>query len=326
MSTAGYPADAITRDATWGGFRAGWQSRRMSAVSEAAFETPIHLLYLVLSGDLRVSESSLDGHFTLVSDANGELLIPQSDGFRRSDRPMEPLRVECLTLQFNDEAVQSLVPELGRVPALIPQPHIEDYVLLSLGRELASEVWQGGEVYGRSFSEGLLTAISVHLIRRYSGATPQVLRPPCGGMPEHRLRRVKEYIEANLGQDVSISVLAQVAGLSPYHFCRLFRQSTGQSAHQYFLQRRIELAKRLCRDPELGLAGIAYTCGFSHQTHLTTVFKRHTGATPGEWRKQLLGVDRNGHAERTYQSLSGHAGLVVKRAFLTIGQESTERP
>ncbi len=84
-------------------------------------------------------------------------------------------------------------------------------------------------MYGWSFSEGLLTAISVHLIRRFGEARPQGLTSPCGGVPEHRLQRVKEHVEANLGEDLSIAAMAQVAGLSPYHFCRILGSPWGKA-------------------------------------------------------------------------------------------------
>ncbi|WP_370589516.1 helix-turn-helix domain-containing protein [Tychonema sp. LEGE 07203] len=79
---------------------------------------------------------------------------------------------------------------------------------------------------------------------------------------------------------MSLEAIANHIDISSYHFCRLFKQSTGFSPHQYVIQQRVERAKQLLLQGKMSLAEIAIACGFSHQSHLNRHFKRITGVTP----------------------------------------------
>ena len=79
--------------------------------------------------------------------------------------------------------------------------------------------------------------------------------------------------------------MADAAGLSTSHFVRQFRASIGTAPHQYLVQRRVELAKRRLEATDASIAEVAFDCGFANQEHLTRVFKRFFGVTPGAYRK-----------------------------------------
>jgi AraC family transcriptional regulator len=99
------------------------------------------------------------------------------------------------------------------------------------------------------------------------------------------LRRVIDYIEANLGNAaLSIAELAAIAGTSPFHFARAFRASLGCPPHRFLVERRVERAKVLLREQHLPLAEVAVQVGFSDQAHLCSVFRRETGTSPGRFR------------------------------------------
>ncbi len=103
-----------------------------------------------------------------------------------------------------------------------------------------------------------------------------------------RLRRVFDYIEANLGRDLGLVELAEVACLSPFHFSRLFARAAGVGPQRYVLQRRVERAKALLRQGDVPLAAIAQELGFADQSHFTNAFRRETGETPGRFRSANL--------------------------------------
>jgi transcriptional regulator GlxA family with amidase domain len=109
-------------------------------------------------------------------------------------------------------------------------------------------------------------------------------RPVRGGLPLWRLKRVLVFIDDNLGRDIALADLADVARLSAHHFSELFRQSMGTSPYRYVLDRRIECAKVLLRDSVLGVLDIALAVGFSDQSHFSKVFRRATGMAPGMYR------------------------------------------
>ena len=95
-----------------------------------------------------------------------------------------------------------------------------------------------------------------------------------GGMPKPRLNRVREFIEQNLDANISLSALAEVAGLSMYHFAKVFKQSTGATPHQYVLERKIDRAKQLLHDPNRSVLEASARTGFIDQSHFAKIFYR----------------------------------------------------
>jgi AraC-like DNA-binding protein len=100
-----------------------------------------------------------------------------------------------------------------------------------------------------------------------------------------RLKRVVEYVDGHLGRRITLADMAAAAGLTRMHFAAQFRAATGLRPHHYVLQRRVERAQELLRDPRMALVEVALNVGFQTQAHFTTVFKRFAGATPHRWRR-----------------------------------------
>lgn len=105
-----------------------------------------------------------------------------------------------------------------------------------------------------------------------------------GGLSPKARRLVEDYVESNLDRPVTIDELAQVAGLSAFHFARMFRHETGISPHRFVTVRRIAHARKLLGETALPLSDVASACGFSSQAHFTTAFNRETGLTPRAYR------------------------------------------
>jgi AraC-like DNA-binding protein len=106
------------------------------------------------------------------------------------------------------------------------------------------------------------------------------LPPNRGGLSPARAHRICEYIHSNLGQNISLEALAEMAGLSTHHFARAFKQTVGMPPHGYVLQRRIEHAQQMLRNTDLPMSEIALSAGFSDQSHLARHFRRITGMSP----------------------------------------------
>lgn len=104
--------------------------------------------------------------------------------------------------------------------------------------------------------------------------------PSRGGLPPGLSRRICEHIESHLDEKISLGALADMAGLSPQHFARTFRQSVGMPPHSYLLRRRLERVELMLRDTQLPLSEIAAATGFSDQSHLARHFHRLTGVSP----------------------------------------------
>jgi AraC-like DNA-binding protein len=135
---------------------------------------------------------------------------------------------------------------------------------------------------GRLIGEMLSSAIALHLIGNHVSGRPAAMHH--GGIPRHQLRRVLEYVEGHLEEDLSLSLLAKEATMSIFHFSRAFRQSTGQSPYQYVLHRRIEHAKVLLRSSKLTVGEIGLRTGFVQQNHFARLFQKKTGVTPTVFR------------------------------------------
>ena len=101
-----------------------------------------------------------------------------------------------------------------------------------------------------------------------------------GGLSPGAMRRVQDYVGLHLSETIDLSTLAAVAGLSMHHFARQFKQSAGVTPHHYLTQKRLELAQSLLTTTELPLSEIAYTAGFSDQSHLARHFRHELGTTP----------------------------------------------
>ena len=106
----------------------------------------------------------------------------------------------------------------------------------------------------------------------------------CGGLRPSAFRQVRQYIVAHLDEDLSNHVLAELVGLSTYHFARAFRQSAGVPPHRFVLQNRVALVKHLLAETELPLAQIAIAAGFTDQSHCTRRFRQFVGITPSRFR------------------------------------------
>jgi len=111
-----------------------------------------------------------------------------------------------------------------------------------------------------------------------------------------RMKRVVDYVDAHLSQRITLADISAAAGLTRMHFAAQFRAATGMRPHDYLLQRRIDRAQELLRDPKLALVDIALSVGFQTQAHFTTVFKRFAGETPNRWRRQALEFQAPQHA------------------------------
>lgn len=109
-------------------------------------------------------------------------------------------------------------------------------------------------------------------------------RDNVAGITGNLLSVIDQYIAENLDRNVSLDELAEISGLSLHHFARSFKKVTGKTPYQYVLTQRIYHAQRLLAETRNSIAEIAYECGFSSQSHLTAMFGRLLGTTPGQFR------------------------------------------
>lgn len=114
----------------------------------------------------------------------------------------------------------------------------------------------------------------------------QPARRAPSALPKWRLKRVVEYVDAHISEQITLADLASAAGMSRMYFASQFRVSTGMRPHDYVLRKRVEQAQHLLTTTSESLVQIALSVGFQTQAHFTTIFKKITGNTPLRWRRE----------------------------------------
>jgi AraC family transcriptional regulator len=103
-------------------------------------------------------------------------------------------------------------------------------------------------------------------------------------MSPQQLQRVLECIESRISEPLRIRHLAQEAAMSPFHFSRMFKRTTGHSPHRFLTLHRMEKAKLLLAASDLPILAVASAVGYLTQAHFTSAFGRHVGVTPKAYR------------------------------------------
>jgi AraC family transcriptional regulator len=189
------------------------------------------------------------------------------------------IRIPACFLQSVGAEALNLNPDLLE---LIPEFQSRDSQIEAMGMMLLAELQQEN-LGGRLYIESLANVLAVHLLRQYSALKPR-LSIYEGGLTQTQLLEVIEYINEYLDQDIKLADLAQLLGISQFHFSYLFKRSLGKPPYQYLLQQRIERAKQLLKQTDKSIIDIAFLSGFNSHSHLSKQFRQLTGMTPKAYR------------------------------------------
>ncbi|MCB5176783.1 AraC family transcriptional regulator [Microvirga lenta] len=195
-----------------------------------------------------------------------------------------PSTLEYMHIGFGPRSLEELAEQefdRSRVD-LQPIPFgTVDQKALSLAHMLKAELSER-EAASELCVDSLITLFGIHLLRTYvgSGKGPKAR----GGLPAHKARRVRDYLQENLSRKVSVADLAALCGLSPGHFIQAFSKTFGQSPHRYLLHLRLSAAEMMLFGSDLPITEVAYRSGFSSQSHLTTAMRKYKNLTPAQLR------------------------------------------
>ena len=161
-----------------------------------------------------------------------------------------------------------------------PDPVISRLLLSAAG------MLDGNGALDALFRLQLTDLLAIRLLAAHTGS-PTTFQPVVGGLSPKVLLRAIERLRSGSETDVSLDALASDAGLSRFHFCRAFKESTGLSPHVWLRQHRLEQAMNMLRDTDASIALVAAELGYASQTAFAAAFRRSTGETPGDWRRRV---------------------------------------
>jgi AraC family transcriptional regulator len=205
--------------------------------------------------------------------------------------------ISVLSIRIPDSAVMEAARERlsDRSLEVIPRRLVTDDRLTHLLFALDAERARGYST-GKLFVDCIEIALANLLLTSFNTVAPRAI-PRKGGMAPRVLRRVIEFMHANIDKQIGLKDLADCAGLSSSHFSFQFRASTNQSPHQYMLRLRVEQSKKLLADSRLSVLDVGLEVGFSNQRHFATVFRNSVGVPPS-------GIALNDSCDQGYK---GHA-------------------
>src|SRR5580658_448660 len=197
------------------------------------------------------------------------------------DIPFDSLRFYIPQIAFDEMANEAGIRRVKGLYA--PNFGARDLVMFGLAQAVTAAMENPGDGTAM-FTDSIALAFFAHIVCAY-GSVSAAGSNAFGGLAPWQLQRARDFINANLAGDPSISQVANECGLSTSYFARAFKQATGVPPYRWLTKQRVERAKELLQDPGRELADIAQLCGFVDQSHFTRVFSRSEGYSPGRWRR-----------------------------------------
>lgn len=156
---------------------------------------------------------------------------------------------------------------------------------IALTRQILSELYGAQTPERTAYIGTLLDALKAHTVR---GPVQSAEAPfPSADFSAYRIHQIMNDIQASPEDDHSLDALSAQAGLTPSHFCRVFKRATGATPHQYVMKARLDRARDLLGQSDLSVAQVAEMTGFTSQSHFTRAFRQYAGQTPSGWRHTI---------------------------------------
>lgn len=275
-----------------------WRDVQMSVFSLAAQEEVFDMpavsepfIAWVVKGEAQTEERDVGGEWIARHIKPGSLFLTMAGApytFRWKRLSTEPLEIVLLLLGMTifDAAVDELYGEKAREAQ---ETHfrnvsgVEDEKLVTMLTALRGEL--SVRTPSALFVRGLANAIAVHMARNYVDVG--VLPASDGSaLPGHKVRLVTLWMSEHLAEPFSLATLADIAGISEFHFNRLFKKATGMPPSQYQIKLRVDQARHLLRETAVSVVDIANDVGYSNPSHFARLFRKETGFTPSDYRRQ----------------------------------------
>lgn len=269
---------------------AGWLAADaiISHQGENAFDVPpmdFHFFELCVDGSFRARNrfAGLHGGPDCTYRPNAMFLIPAGRDVRTEGSAGMATNLQLLIARpAMDAALAEVVRGDPSHERLLGFNEVVDPRMLGIARALHRELILP-EAAGALYADSLVQALCALIARGWTTGrhAPEPARPT---LSPAQLARALDAIEEGIEENPGLDTVAQAAGFSTFHFARAFKEATGQSPHQYLIERPLTRARQLI-DEGMALSEVAYACGFASQAHMTTTFTKILGLSPGKYRE-----------------------------------------
>jgi AraC family transcriptional regulator len=267
----------------------GMTAQTVQATSHDRLEfrvrAPVHLLVVYEQGARREGDTFVEGlpRSTLRDFSRKLTFVPAGHEYREWH---EPRMLARLMYFYFDPRKLKMFSDAGLAGlSFTAKLFFEDATLLDSALKLKRSL-DIPSSEDRPYLEAL-GVVLVHELIRVNGGMPQLEQRLRGGLAAWQQRVVTTHIDEHLGESISIATLAGLARLSPYYFCRAFKQSFGLPPHQYHTKRRVEYAKALLARRTYSVTDIGLTVGYSETSSFSAAFRKATGLSPSAYQRSL---------------------------------------
>ena len=269
----------------------GWSSLYASSQFEQPYEDKFdavddHLIILHLSGPVAVTRvlGKIPARRTIAP--GGLFILPGGHDFGvRLEGALETLHL-YIRKRLVDEVAEEFGSAIGANVELMDCLGDQDLLIERLALEIQDALDEDDDT-GLIYADYLAHALAARLIRKHSTGT-RSCQSPIGAFTKMQFARTIDYMQARLDCSIRLDDLAAASGLSVGQYARRFKITTGYPPHQYLIQLRVERAKRLL-EGAMPIVEVALSCGFTDQEHMTRLFRRSVGTTPGAFRRVAHG-------------------------------------
>jgi AraC family transcriptional regulator len=264
----------------------GWRLAFMSVQEEGPYKasfppSPDILICIVNCGYLRGRITVNGCRHSLDGGPGSVIIIPDKHAFDGSVDSIIGSTHFYIRRRLLDEVAQSIFGDDCPAPPIRFTATTFDPVLEQLCNAVRKTL--DDPDVSTSYVNFLVKAVAAYLVKNHAGERPEAA--PAGKLTERQLRHIREFIDARLGERLTLAQVAHQFGLSADHFGRVFKQCAGVTLYQFIIRCRVDRARHLLEETGMPIIEIAQECGFADQVHLTRAFRRIVGTTPAAYRK-----------------------------------------
>jgi len=277
--------NVVRRRARWHGISAEIHCIGPREPYEARGRYPVPALTFCEHGRRKDGESRIEGSPTsTVRNVHRRMLFsPAGAEIWTWSVPIVPTTATTIIFEPQASIFDGVLGSAGL--DLPPRAMFEDPAIFTTALKLKALVESPG-LHGALYAETVGLMLVLELLRAAARNQPPGSAMK-GGLAAWQQRTVREYIEDNLCDDLSLKVLGELARITPEHFCRAFRQSFGTPPHRYVVERRVERAKSLLADGRLSITDVALAAGFGGSAQFARAFRKYVGCSPMDFRRSF---------------------------------------